>query len=190
MRSRHFVGLVTTQAARGRQRPRRCRGGWPRRQGLDDSGRRYDGEPDHRAGRRIGGRVDEPARARGRCRFAAGVVAPGFSYRVSGAGGCYRPLADSERTLLRGRRARRGATSKRLPLPQRLAPPDNFQEAGDAPRLARRTSPTNIAMALPARPHDSLPRRRRSARASTAPCSASVRAAVAAMASRSLKSQA
>ena len=27
-------------------------------------------------------------------------------------------------------------------------PPDNYQEDGDAPRLARRTSPTNIGMSL------------------------------------------
>jgi cyclic beta-1,2-glucan synthetase len=77
---------------------------------------------------------------------AAPVVAYWLSVPV---GPRVRPLTDAERMLLR-RTARQTwryfetfATAAEAWLP-----PDNYQENGDAPKLARRTSPTNIGMGL------------------------------------------
>ena len=78
------------------------------------------------------------------------LVAPHVAYWLSvPVGARVRPLTDSERTLLR-RTARKTwryfetfATAS-----EGWLPPDNYQEEGGEPRLARRTSPTNIAMGL------------------------------------------
>ncbi|MDP1570215.1 MAG: glucoamylase family protein [Vicinamibacterales bacterium] len=60
-----------------------------------------------------------------------------------------RPLTDDERALL-GRTARTTWRYFETFVTAETAwlPPDNYQESGDAPQLALRTSPTNIAMGL------------------------------------------
>jgi cyclic beta-1,2-glucan synthetase len=77
-------------------------------------------------------------------------LAPGIAYWLSlPVGARLRPLSDRERTLLR-RTARKTWRYFDTFITQADAwlVPDNYQEAGDAPRLARRTSPTNIGMGL------------------------------------------
>ena len=77
-------------------------------------------------------------------------VAPAVAYWLSvPVGARVRPLSDDERRLLR-RTARKTwryfetfATESEAWLP-----PDNYQENGREPKLARRTSPTNIGMGL------------------------------------------
>ena len=60
-----------------------------------------------------------------------------------------RPLNDDERALLR-RTARKTWRyfETFVTAAERWLPPDNYQEDGEAPKLARRTSPTNIGMSL------------------------------------------
>jgi cyclic beta-1,2-glucan synthetase len=78
------------------------------------------------------------------------VVAPAVAYRLSlPVGARVRPLADDERALFR-------ATARKtwrffetfVTAADGWLPPDNFQEPGDGPMVARRTSPTNIGMSL------------------------------------------
>src|SRR4029453_14964372 len=75
--------------------------------------------------------------------------APGVAYWLSmPVGPRERPLSDADRQLLR-RTARKTWRSYETFVTEAdgWLPPDNYQE-GEAPRLARRTSPTNVAMAL------------------------------------------
>jgi cyclic beta-1,2-glucan synthetase len=77
-------------------------------------------------------------------------LAPAVAYWLSvPVGARVRPLSDRERTLLR-QTARRTWRYFETFVTEADAwlPPDNYQEDGDAPRLARRTSPTNIGMGL------------------------------------------
>jgi cyclic beta-1,2-glucan synthetase len=78
------------------------------------------------------------------------VLAPGVAYWLSlPVGERVRPLSDRERTMLRraARKTWRYFDTFITEADGWLAP-DNYQEAADAPRLARRTSPTNIGMGL------------------------------------------
>jgi cyclic beta-1,2-glucan synthetase len=77
-------------------------------------------------------------------------LAPAAAYWLSLPVGLrQRPLGDEERTLLR-RTARRTWRYFEVFVTDAdgWLPPDNYQEGGDGPRLARRTSPTNVGMAL------------------------------------------
>ncbi len=77
-------------------------------------------------------------------------LAPGVAYWLSfPVGPRQRPLADAERAILR-RTARRTWRYFETFVTEADAwlPPDNYQEAGTTPQLARRTSPTNVAMSL------------------------------------------
>jgi len=77
------------------------------------------------------------------------VIAPGVAYWLSmPVGPRERPLSDRSRRLLR-RTARKTWRYYETFVTEADAwlPPDNYQE-GDEPRLARRTSPTNIGMTL------------------------------------------
>ncbi len=77
-------------------------------------------------------------------------AAPVVAYRLSvPVGARVRPLTDAERTLFR-RTARRTWRyfETFVTAADAWLPPDNYQEHGDAPQLARRTSPTNIGMGL------------------------------------------
>ena len=76
-------------------------------------------------------------------------IAPGVAYWLSmPVGPRVRPLSDADRRLLR-RTARKTWRYYEAFVTETDAwlPPDNYQE-GEEPRLARRTSPTNIGMAL------------------------------------------
>ena len=78
------------------------------------------------------------------------MLAPAIAYRLSvPAGARVRPLSDDDRAALR-RTARKTWRYFETFVTQAEAwlPPDNYQEHGGEPRLARRTSPTNIAMSL------------------------------------------
>jgi cyclic beta-1,2-glucan synthetase len=78
------------------------------------------------------------------------VIAPGIAYWLSlPVGARVRPLTERERMVLR-RTARKTWRYYEAFVTQADAwlPPDNYQERDDEPRLARRTSPTNIGMAL------------------------------------------
>ena len=80
----------------------------------------------------------------------AWALAPAVAYWLSlPVGPRERPLTDDERTLLR-RTARKTWRyfETFVTAADSWLPPDNYQEAGDAPQLARRTSPTNIGMGL------------------------------------------
>jgi len=77
-------------------------------------------------------------------------IAPAVAYWLSvPVGERVRPLSDRERTVLRktARRTWRYFETFVTEADAWLAP-DNYQEAGDTPKLARRTSPTNIGMSL------------------------------------------
>ena len=81
--------------------------------------------------------------------LALWIIAPGVAYWLSKpVGPRERPLSDRERLLLR-RTARKTWRYYETFVTEADAwlPPDNYQE-GDEPRLARRTSPTNIGMTL------------------------------------------
>ncbi|HVH29890.1 MAG TPA: glucoamylase family protein [Vicinamibacterales bacterium] len=78
------------------------------------------------------------------------LVAPAIAYWLSlPAGPRERPLGDDDRTLLR-RTARKTWRYFETFVTEADAwlPPDNYQEGDGGPQLARRTSPTNIAMGL------------------------------------------
>src|SRR5690606_16156781 len=78
------------------------------------------------------------------------VLAPGAAYWLSlPARLRLRPLDASQRALLR-RTARRTWRYFETFVTEAdgWLPPDNFQESGETPQLARRTSPTNIGMGL------------------------------------------
>ena len=78
------------------------------------------------------------------------LVAPVVAYWLSvPVGPRVRPLSDAERMLLR----RTARSTWRyfeafMTAAEGWLPPDNYQEHGEVPRLARRTSPTNIGMGL------------------------------------------
>ena len=77
-------------------------------------------------------------------------AAPGIAYWLSlPIDARARPLDDRQRLLIR-RTARKTWRYFDTFVTEADAwlPPDNYQEGGDAPRLAQRTSPTNIAMGL------------------------------------------
>jgi cyclic beta-1,2-glucan synthetase len=77
-------------------------------------------------------------------------VAPALGYWLSlPVGERVRPLSDRERKLLRraARKTWRYFDAFTTEADNWLVP-DNYQDGGDAPRLARRTSPTNIGMGL------------------------------------------
>ncbi|HYT64883.1 MAG TPA: glucoamylase family protein, partial [Vicinamibacterales bacterium] len=77
-------------------------------------------------------------------------VAPHVAYWLSvPVGARVRPLSDRERTLLRrtARKTWRYFDTFMTEADGWLAP-DNYHEGGDAPKLARRTSPTNVGMSL------------------------------------------
>ena len=77
-------------------------------------------------------------------------IAPAVAYWLSTpVGARVRPLDDRERAVLR-KTARKTWRYFEVFVTKEDAwlPPDNFQDDGDAPRLARRTSPTNIGMGL------------------------------------------
>ncbi len=77
-------------------------------------------------------------------------AAPAVAYWFSKPMGArLRPLADAEKALLR-RTARRTWRyfETFVTAADAWLPPDNYQEAAEGPRLARRTSPTNIGMGL------------------------------------------
>ncbi len=76
--------------------------------------------------------------------------APVIAYWLSvPVGARVRPLSDADRTVLRrtARKTWRYFETFVTEADAWLAP-DNYQEAGDVPKLARRTSPTNIGMSL------------------------------------------
>ncbi|HSK10873.1 MAG TPA: glucoamylase family protein, partial [Vicinamibacterales bacterium] len=78
------------------------------------------------------------------------VLAPGIAYWLSRpAAARLRPLAASERVMLR-RVARKTWRyfETFVTAADAWLPPDNFQEDGAGPQLARRTSPTNIGLGL------------------------------------------
>ena len=78
------------------------------------------------------------------------MLAPGIGCWLSlPVGARARPLDDRQRALLR-RTARKTWRYFETFVTQAdgWLPPDNYQEHGEAPKLARRTSPTNIAMGL------------------------------------------
>jgi cyclic beta-1,2-glucan synthetase len=78
------------------------------------------------------------------------IVAPLVAYRLSvPVGARVRPLADDERMLLR-RTARQTWRyfETFATVAEAWLPPDNYQEDDELPKLARRTSPTNIGMGL------------------------------------------
>jgi cellobiose phosphorylase len=78
------------------------------------------------------------------------LAAPGIAYWLSlPIGARARPLDDRQRMLLR-RTARKTWRyfDTFVTEADGWLPPDNYQESSDSPRLARRTSPTNIAMGL------------------------------------------
>ena len=78
------------------------------------------------------------------------MTAPGIAYWLSlPIDARARPLDDRQRLLIR-RTARKTWRyfDTFVTEADGWLPPDNYQEAGDPPRLARRTSPTNIAMGL------------------------------------------
>ncbi len=78
------------------------------------------------------------------------MLAPGIGCWLSlPVGARARPLDDRQRALLR-RTARKTWRYFETFVTEAdgWLPPDNYQEHGDAPKLARRTSPTNIAMGL------------------------------------------
>jgi cyclic beta-1,2-glucan synthetase len=82
--------------------------------------------------------------------LALWIVAPLIAYWLSvPVGARVRPLSDRERTLLRrtARKTWRYFETFVTEADGWLAP-DNYQESGDATKLARRTSPTNIGMSL------------------------------------------
>jgi cyclic beta-1,2-glucan synthetase len=82
--------------------------------------------------------------------LALWVAAPAVAYWLSmPAGSRVRPLAERERALLR-RTARKTWRffETFVTEAERGLPPDNYQECDDEPKLARRTSPTNVAMSL------------------------------------------
>ena len=113
---------------------------------------RDDREP---AGRGRSRRADRSSATRPRWPAAAPflllwTVAPAVAYWLSlPVGARVRPLDDADRRLLR-RTARKTWRyfETFVTAADAWLPPDNYQEAGDEPRLARRTSPTNIAMSL------------------------------------------
>jgi cyclic beta-1,2-glucan synthetase len=77
-------------------------------------------------------------------------VAPVVAYRLSvPVGARVRPLAEAERLLLRktARQTWRYFETF-VTAADAWLPPDNYQEDDDEPKLARRTSPTNIGMGL------------------------------------------
>ena len=77
-------------------------------------------------------------------------IAPVVAYWLSvPVGARVRPLSDRDRTVLRrtARKTWRYFETFVTEADAWLAP-DNYQEAGDTPKLARRTSPTNIGMSL------------------------------------------
>jgi cyclic beta-1,2-glucan synthetase len=77
-------------------------------------------------------------------------IAPVVAYWLSvPVGARVRPLSDRERTVLR-RTARRTWRyfDTFVTEADGWLPPDNYQDAQDSPRVARRTSPTNIGMSL------------------------------------------
>ena len=77
-------------------------------------------------------------------------VAPAVAYWLSvPVGARVRPLSDRDRSVLRrtARKTWRFFDTFVTEADSWLAP-DNYQEGGDVPRLARRTSPTNIGMGL------------------------------------------
>jgi cyclic beta-1,2-glucan synthetase len=77
-------------------------------------------------------------------------IAPAIAYWLSvPVGERVRPLSDRERTVLR-KTARRIWRYFETFVTEADAwlPPDNYQDADDTPKLARRTSPTNIGMSL------------------------------------------
>jgi cyclic beta-1,2-glucan synthetase len=78
------------------------------------------------------------------------VLAPAVAYWLSvPVGARVRPLSEQERTMLR-RTARKTWRYFETFVTEADAwlPPDNYQEGPDAPKLARRTSPTNVGMGL------------------------------------------
>jgi cyclic beta-1,2-glucan synthetase len=78
------------------------------------------------------------------------MVAPFIAYWLSvPVGARVRPLSDDDRAVLR-RTARRTWRYFEAFVTEAdgWLPPDNYQEAGDTPKLARRTSPTNIGMSM------------------------------------------
>jgi cyclic beta-1,2-glucan synthetase len=78
------------------------------------------------------------------------MLAPAVAFRLSvPVGARVRPLTDDDRAMLR-RTARKTWRYFETFVTEDDAwlPPDNYQESGEEPRLARRTSPTNIAMSL------------------------------------------
>jgi cyclic beta-1,2-glucan synthetase len=82
--------------------------------------------------------------------LALWTIAPVVAYWLSvPVGERVRPLSDRERTVLRktARRTWRYFDTF-VTAADAWLPPDNYQEAGDSPKLARRTSPTNIGMSL------------------------------------------
>jgi len=76
--------------------------------------------------------------------------APVIAYRLSvPVGRRVRPLSTDDRTLLRTTaRATWRYFDTFVTAADHQLPPDNFQESGDVPMVARRTSPTNIGMSL------------------------------------------
>jgi cyclic beta-1,2-glucan synthetase len=77
-------------------------------------------------------------------------IAPAVAYWLSvPVGARVRPLSDRERTVLR-RTARQTWRYFETFVTETDAwlPPDNYQDDGQSPKLARRTSPTNIGMSL------------------------------------------
>jgi cyclic beta-1,2-glucan synthetase len=78
------------------------------------------------------------------------IVAPIVAYRLSiPVGPRVRPLTDADRIVLR-RAARKTWRyfETFMTADEAWLPPDNYQEYGDTPKVARRTSPTNIGMGL------------------------------------------
>jgi cyclic beta-1,2-glucan synthetase len=150
-----LVRLVVTKAGcwsgRTARPPRSERPALVGHKDMSQYDRQHDVQSDHRGRRR-----DTRRRVAARCAAGRGpflllwTIAPVIAYWLSvPVGARVRPLADRERMLLR-RTARKTWRYFETFVTDAdgWLPPDNFQESEEATRLARRTSPTNIGMAM------------------------------------------
>ena len=123
------------------------------RKALRRFARRDDGEPDHR--RRVAALVIAASATRARSPSRRRSCCCGSSRRSSPTGSACRSARACGRSTTRERALLRRTARKTWRYFETFVteadawlPPDNYQEDGDEPRLARRTSPTNIGMGL------------------------------------------
>jgi len=94
--------------------------------------------------------VNEPALPGAAPFLLLWMLAPAVAHRLSvPVGARVRPLTDDDRAMLRRTARKTWRYFETFVTPSDAwLPPDNYQENGDGARLARRTSPTNIAMSV------------------------------------------